>query len=449
MGATGSKVSDIPEETQALEPTGAPERSEAVNLISGKIQAPPKRENPTMHALKTYNRTGEKVTADRWPTMEEIEDTEKSLRYRKDRLHFAICGSTGSGKSSLINAFRGIEAWNPGAAPIGFVQATTSTARYPDTRSGMPYELFVWHEIPCPDTVSATSSQYFTEQGLYIFDFVVLVYDTRFTEMDAKILEDCHKFGVPVFIVRSKASQRIQSMCDNGDFEYPAARDHYINETRHTLEDYLAAHELHGTARCYMVSNDRLHSLIKSAEATVSDARPTAWRRTEQDIDEEQLLVDLFKTVLDRRYKQPLSSPPVNKRSLPYFTIVSQISAVTGIDAAQLFDAIEAIMHILSRFHDPKRVIEEMCEYPKEHPYRTAFFVVSFILALNPVALAGFGSAGVSAGSPAAALQATMGRNIAAGSSFAILQSIGAKHGVLIRMLGVGGLAVWLLDQTI
>ena len=52
------------------------------------------------------------------------------------------------------------------------------------------------------------------------------------------------------------------------------------------------------------------------------------------------------------------------------------------------------------------------------------------------------------AGSLAAAWQATMGSYIAAGSAFAILQSIGATSAVLIPMLGVGGLALTILGPT-
>jgi len=149
---------------------------------------------------------------------------------------------------------------------------------------------------------------------------------------------------------------------------------------------------------CHIVSNHRLRVLVKSAEATVDRACPAAWRRTEQDIDEEQLLVDVFKTVLDRWYKQPLSYPLINKRSTSNIALVSQISGLTGIEAAKLFAAIEAIMRILSKFRDPRRIMQAIRHYIKEHPWQAAFHIICIILILNPVLLFGFGSGGVIGG---------------------------------------------------
>jgi len=61
---------------------------------------------------------------------------------------------------------------------VGIVETTTEITRYPDPRPGMPYELFVWYDIPGAGTADVPSIQYFNEQGLFIFDFIVLVYDT-------------------------------------------------------------------------------------------------------------------------------------------------------------------------------------------------------------------------------------------------------------------------------
>jgi len=148
------------------------------NVLTGvfnSFMAPPKRENPTVRKMRAFCQNAE---AEGWPTEEEKKAAFKKHNYRVDRLHFAICGPAGSGKSSLINSFRGLKAKQSDAAPVGIVETTTETKRYPDPRPGMPYELFVWYDVPGAGTLDIPSIRYFNEQGLFIFDFIVLVYDT-------------------------------------------------------------------------------------------------------------------------------------------------------------------------------------------------------------------------------------------------------------------------------
>ncbi|KAJ6592711.1 hypothetical protein B0H19DRAFT_1365097 [Mycena capillaripes] len=69
---------------------------------------------------------------------------------------------------------------------------------------------------------------------------------------------------------------------------------------------------------------------------------------------------------------------------------------------------------------------------------------VGIVLIVNPLVLIGFGSLGPIAGTIAAGWQAAIG-NVAAGSLFALLQSIGMVHAVTIPVVGVavaGGGAV-------
>jgi putative ribosome biogenesis GTPase RsgA len=64
-----------------------------------------------------------------WPTEDEFQSVKTRIRYDPEKLHFAICGSSGSGKSSLINAFRGIKNADPGAARTDVIETTTSVTR--------------------------------------------------------------------------------------------------------------------------------------------------------------------------------------------------------------------------------------------------------------------------------------------------------------------------------
>ena len=113
-----------------------------------------------------------------WPTEEEFDVAQARIEYNPKKIHLAICGSSGAGKSSLINAFRGFANHDEGAAPAGVVETTTTINRYPDARAEFPHSHFVWFDVPGAGTLNIPGWQYFNKQGLFIFDVIVLVYDT-------------------------------------------------------------------------------------------------------------------------------------------------------------------------------------------------------------------------------------------------------------------------------
>ena len=112
-----------------------------------------------------------------WPTAEELAAAKARAGYREDRLHIAVCGTSGSGKSSLINAFRGLRNNQEGSATTGVVECTEALQKYRDPRKEMPYPRFVWYDVPGAGTSKIPGWQYFNSQGLFIFDFIILVYD--------------------------------------------------------------------------------------------------------------------------------------------------------------------------------------------------------------------------------------------------------------------------------
>jgi predicted GTPase len=118
-----------------------------------------------------------------WPTKEEFDSAKNRIQYDPEKIHFAVCGSSGSGKSSLVNAFRGLK--NSGrknnsfeVAPTGVVETTLAITRYPDPRKEMPYNRLVWFDCPGAGTLEIPGWQYFNQQGLFIFDIIILVYDS-------------------------------------------------------------------------------------------------------------------------------------------------------------------------------------------------------------------------------------------------------------------------------
>ncbi|EPS92829.1 hypothetical protein FOMPIDRAFT_1137263 [Fomitopsis schrenkii] len=172
------------------------------------------------------------------PTQAQHEATKRRLGYCQGFFHFGVADISGSGKSSLINALRGLRNKDEGAAPTGVVETTSEVMRYPDPSTDMPY---VWYDVPGAGTLSIPDWQYFTDQGLYIFNCIVVVFDSRFTETDIAILRNCARFQIPSFIVRSKSSQHIGNVLndmgdddddDDDDTRKESARKMYIKATQ-------------------------------------------------------------------------------------------------------------------------------------------------------------------------------------------------------------------------
>ncbi|KAI6042793.1 interferon-inducible GTPase-domain-containing protein [Pisolithus marmoratus] len=232
------------------------------------------------------------------PNLIEQEMAKRRVQYQEGFFHFAVTGTAGSGKSSLINAFRGLRNRETAAAATGVTETTLTLQRYPDPDTQQPV---VWYDVPGAGTLDVPDWQYFNTQGLYIFDCIIVLFDNRFTATDIAILRNSARFNIPAYIVRSKADQQIRNTMremgydsddENGDpgFRnrlYQGARQQFIEETRRNVSSNLKKANL-PDRRVYIISNNTLLSVIK--EETPRKA-----------IDEVELRRDMVNHVLAKR----------------------------------------------------------------------------------------------------------------------------------------------------
>ena len=225
------------------------------------------------------------------PTSEEFRAARKRIQYQENLFHCAIAGVAGAGKSSLINAFRGLRNGDTGSATTGVTETMLVLGRHANSN---PQEPYVWYEIPDTGTLRIPGWRYFNTQGLYVFNCIIVMFDDRLTMTDIAILTNCRRFNIPTRIVRSKADQHIRNImsCDMGydsdDDEnedqkkklYPVARQQFIEETRRIVKDNLDNANL-PDQKVYIVSNEVMLGIAKE-------------KRPKRVIDEIELWNDLF-----------------------------------------------------------------------------------------------------------------------------------------------------------
>uniref|UniRef100_A0A8P4GQ37 IRG-type G domain-containing protein n=1 Tax=Dicentrarchus labrax TaxID=13489 RepID=A0A8P4GQ37_DICLA len=109
-------------------------------------------------------------------------------------LNIAITGETGSGKSTFVNAFRGIDNIDKRAAPTGCVETTMEVTPYPHPKHP---NVTVW-DLPGVGTTKFPADKYLENVGFEKFDFFIIISDTRFREND-------------FYFVRSKIDNDLQA----------------------------------------------------------------------------------------------------------------------------------------------------------------------------------------------------------------------------------------------
>eukprot|EP01055_Gregarina_sp_Pseudo9_P001415 Gregarina_sp_Pseudo_9__1414@NODE_1946_length_1238_cov_27_412844_g1803_i0_p1_GENE_NODE_1946_length_1238_cov_27_412844_g1803_i0NODE_1946_length_1238_cov_27_412844_g1803_i0_p1_ORF_typecomplete_len349_score63_84IIGP/PF05049_13/6_1e02IIGP/PF05049_13/5e52MMR_HSR1/PF01926_23/5_4e07FeoB_N/PF02421_18/6_5e07ABC_tran/PF00005_27/5_7e06RsgA_GTPase/PF03193_16/4_8e05RsgA_GTPase/PF03193_16/6_2e02AIG1/PF04548_16/2_4e03AIG1/PF04548_16/0_00031Roc/PF08477_13/0_00035AAA_29/PF13555_6/0_00059KAP_NTPase/PF07693_14/9e02 len=157
-----------------------------------------------MHAQGALNGGSDSPTA-----QQEKFAARRRLRCKEGYIHVAIAGRSGSGKSSLVNAIRGLSDKQSGAAAVGHVETTLEIGRYeaPDMLSKV-----VWYDIPGAGTIKVDRWHYFKKQCLCGFEAVILVWNNRFVDTDIEILTECQKRRIPCFVVRSKCDVDLKNI---------------------------------------------------------------------------------------------------------------------------------------------------------------------------------------------------------------------------------------------
>lgn len=232
-----------------------------------------------------------------WPSKEKYEAI-KHRFYKEGKFHLAIAGISGTGKSSLINAFRGIWDGDEGAAMTDIVETTADVTPYPDPNPANP---FIWFDVPGSGTLACSDWTYFNDQGLYIFDAIIVLFNDRFTATDIAILQNCERYNIPTYIVRSKSDIHIENIIKKkrraagSKVNLPKildeARKEYLTRTQDSVRENLMKNVPPiPSQKMYAVSRDTLTKVVR--EESLED---------DLVLDEFELLRDILQDAYSRR----------------------------------------------------------------------------------------------------------------------------------------------------
>merc|ERR1719473_2528305 len=144
-------------------------------------------------------------------------------------------GRVGVGKSTLINAVRGLHARSPGAAPVGIGHTTRRPKPYSfvgDVATLTRNMARLW-DLPGAGTQDWPCATYVRDAGLRHFDGVIFVTSDAFSELEAALMRQLQEFQVPYYIVRNKVDQDVANNVEDNN----RSVEESLAEIRHELFD--------------------------------------------------------------------------------------------------------------------------------------------------------------------------------------------------------------------
>ncbi|KAJ8373724.1 hypothetical protein SKAU_G00043040 [Synaphobranchus kaupii] len=122
-------------------------------------------------------------------------------------LNIAIIGESGSGKSTFVNAFRGLGDEDEGAAETGEVETTMKPTVYPHPKYP---RVKVW-DLPGIGTPNFKADEYLQKVEFQRYDFFIIIISERFRDSNVQLATEIQRMKKSFYFVRSKIDSNIQA----------------------------------------------------------------------------------------------------------------------------------------------------------------------------------------------------------------------------------------------
>jgi len=157
----------------------------------------------------------------------------KMQQWKEVPLKVGIIGASGVGKSSFINAVRGVKSKTAGAAKVGVTEQTIIPTAYPHPNNKM---LTFW-DLPGVGTELFPKDRYLDEIKVDSYDCFVIITSSRFTDIDAWLATEIGLRKSHFYFVRSKIAT------DVWNDKHESGEDHdeqsVLDEIRGSTMDHL------------------------------------------------------------------------------------------------------------------------------------------------------------------------------------------------------------------
>jgi len=217
--------------------------------------------------------------------------------------NIAFCGQVNTGKSSMINALRGISNENdPGYAKASEFERTRvmKPYKYPPNHR---FSHVVLHDCPGFGTADVQADTFFEHNNLEAFDCILLFVESAIRKEDIIFAKKAQNQGVPFKFVCSKSDQLLREYCDdNNKIDY-AQKDDFIKKRLEsiTIEVARMGEKVIARQQIFIVSSKVMKELVNADEHERLEISPTS-SYAKFKIDEEQL--KRFVTVECRKEKE-------------------------------------------------------------------------------------------------------------------------------------------------
>ncbi|XP_016311321.1 interferon-inducible GTPase 5-like [Sinocyclocheilus anshuiensis] len=136
-------------------------------------------------------------------------NTIKEYLKQQDRveLNIGVTGESGSGKSTFVNAFRGLGDEDEGSAKIDVVETTIKPEVYPHPNYD---NVKVW-DLPGIGTQNFKADEYSKLVQFERYDFFIIIAADRFRECHTQLVEEIKKMGKKFYFVRSQIDNSIRA----------------------------------------------------------------------------------------------------------------------------------------------------------------------------------------------------------------------------------------------